>query len=411
MSGLRQPAARSPARRRSGFSLVELTVAILMVAVLSLGAFWSYTQEVDTTRIVACRRDLRHLREALRLYNEDHFQTPYALNDLQGLFGRYLASLPRDPWTADYVVDPFLGRLVSRGPNGVLDTMIVGFGESPSGQASDDIIEVYEPQGILACTVGTVARLYTVDAPEAAHDVQTGVDAFAAAPDCGVGLSVSSGKLQFLRNLLTGTVPEDLAAAPAALAELRLSPDGRRYAAVSADRSSLWVGPASASAASGPSVKVFAASSGVQLSVPSWGRDGQEFALATSGGEVWRMAVSAGAQPTVLTTDAARDTVKNAPSWSSDGKWIAYVAQTAGEVHLVSPALSRDAAGVAARTVTLAFAGGDLGPVAWDPSGRKLACVAGAELWLADALDSTRRLNFTRTMSAKVTAARSLCWR
>lgn len=409
MSEPRQPVTR--ARGRRGFSLIELTVAILMVAVLSLGAFWSYTREVDTTRVVACHRDLRHLREALRLYNEDHFQTPYATNDLQGLFGRYLSSIPRDPWTADYLVDPFLGRLVSRGPNGLLETSIVGSTETPSDQGADDVIEVYEPQGVLACVVGGVARLYTVDSPEAAIDAQNNVDAFGAAPDCGVGLSVAGGKLQFLQNLLSSAVPQELAAAPAALAELRLSPDGRRYVAVSADRSGLWVGPASSAAASGPAMKLYSASSGVQLSVPSWGRDGQEVALATSGGEVWRMAVGAGAQPTVLTTDAARDTVKNAPSWSADGKWIAYVAQNPGEVHLVSPALSRDAGGAAVRVVTLTFAGGELGPIAWDPSGRKLALVVGADLWLADPLDPTRRLNFTRTMSAKVTAARSLCWR
>ncbi|MBI4871945.1 MAG: PD40 domain-containing protein [Candidatus Riflebacteria bacterium] len=312
---------------------------------------------------------------------------------------------------ADYIVDPFLGRIVSRGPNGVLETPIVGFAESVASSPSDDLLEIYEPQGTIGCLVSETARAVTLDGAPSNYDVLTGVDCFALTPDRETALVVQSSTLRRVRKMISEQVVENLGATPAGseFSELAVSPDGRRYAATAEDGATLWIGPATADPGSA-AYKLYTATDET-MSGPAWGRDGQELAVCTSKGNVWRLAVAAGAQPVVLAADASTDGTKNTPSWSADGKWIAYASKNAGTLGLTSPVKAPDTAGIAVRTVKVDFAGSNVGPVAWSPSRQKLAFLANGELWLVEAANPTRRLQLTSTTIPKFTSGKGLCWR
>ncbi|MBI3891963.1 MAG: PD40 domain-containing protein [Candidatus Wallbacteria bacterium] len=394
---------------RRGFSLAELTIAVLMISILSITAFMSYLGETDNAKKVACQRDFRLLREALRLYNEDHFQTPYGLNDASALYGRYLSAVPKDPWAAEYVIDPFLGRILSRGPDGVLETDVKGSTETADlTRAADDLMDTYDNLGLIACVVSQTARVFSMDTGMQASDVRVGIDAFGMGPDRETGIVAASGGLELMRNYLGAPQTQSLGQAPGSLADLAVSPDNTRYAAVTTDRKSIWIGPLSTDKAQPQPFNLFTTSSSEQLSAPSWSKDQQEIAVGTDGGQIWRIVVGAGAQRTVLTSDAATDVVKNAPSWSADGKWIAYASKNAGSIKFVSPAgdARRPALDVSS------FASGSLGPVAWSPGGQKIAFVSAESLWIVSPQrPKDWQLEVTKTAPSNLSGARCLVWR
>ncbi|MBI2943525.1 MAG: PD40 domain-containing protein [Candidatus Wallbacteria bacterium] len=399
--------------------MAELTIAVLMISILSLTAFMQYLGQTDEARRVACQRDFRLLREALRLYNEDHFQSPYPVNDASALYGRYLSAVPKDPWAQEYVIDPFLGRLLSRGADGVLETEVKGLvradGQPELPETSlvnDDLVETFDALGTIGCVVGAAARVFPMDEGGAPVDVRTGVDAFGLSPDREFAVAVVGGGLELLKNFFSKLETQSLGAAPATLADIAVSPDGTRYAAVTTDRKSIWIGALDADRTKVVPFNLFAGSE--QLSAPSWSKDQQELAIGTDRGEIWRIVVGAGAQKTVLTSDATMDIVKNAPSWSSDGKRIAYASRTAGAIGIVSPTGQRprdDKANIKDVDVS-SFAPGSLGPVAWSPNGLKIAFVTGGSLWIvAPTRAKDWNLEVTKNSTSNLSGAHSLVWR
>ncbi|MGC9292384.1 MAG: type II secretion system protein [Acidobacteriaceae bacterium] len=81
----------------SGFTLVELMVVMLIIAILLAVAIPSYISAIKSAREAALRQDLHTMRDAIEQYTEDKQAAPQSLDDL--VQAGYLRSLPVDPMT------------------------------------------------------------------------------------------------------------------------------------------------------------------------------------------------------------------------------------------------------------------------------------------------------------------------
>lgn len=95
------------ARRKAGFTLIELMVVLAVIATLLAIALPRYFSSLEKSREAVLRQDLATLRETLDKYYGDKGKYPDALEDL--VASRYLRSVPVDPITdssATWVVVP-----------------------------------------------------------------------------------------------------------------------------------------------------------------------------------------------------------------------------------------------------------------------------------------------------------------
>src|SRR5260370_31238885 len=101
--------------RRRGFTLIEIMVVVVILAVLGALVVPNILGKVDTARITAAKTDIRSIGTALDLYRLDNFKYPTTEQGLQALVkqpvdptitnyrsGGYLGSLPKDPWNNTY---------------------------------------------------------------------------------------------------------------------------------------------------------------------------------------------------------------------------------------------------------------------------------------------------------------------
>ena len=81
----------------SGFTLVELMVVMLIIAILLAVAVPSYIAAIKSAREAALREDLHTMRDAIEQYTEDKQTAPQSLDDV--VQAGYLRSIPVDPIT------------------------------------------------------------------------------------------------------------------------------------------------------------------------------------------------------------------------------------------------------------------------------------------------------------------------
>jgi prepilin-type N-terminal cleavage/methylation domain-containing protein len=67
-------------RRRSGFTLIELIIAMIILVILTLIAFNVYTQYITKAKITVAENTLAHVRDNLNLYNMDNGKYPDSIN-------------------------------------------------------------------------------------------------------------------------------------------------------------------------------------------------------------------------------------------------------------------------------------------------------------------------------------------
>jgi general secretion pathway protein G len=87
-------------RRREatdGFTLVELMVVMLIIAVLAAIAIPSYLSSIKAAREAVLKEDLHVLRQAIDAYTSDKEKAPQSLDDL--VQAGYVKTLPVDPMT------------------------------------------------------------------------------------------------------------------------------------------------------------------------------------------------------------------------------------------------------------------------------------------------------------------------
>ena len=106
-------------RGDSGFSLVELLVAVSIMLVLAGTVALNLMREPGKARMARAKSDIATLKTAVRLYESDNFAIPTQRQGLEALVakptseplpknwrvGGYIdrTALPRDPWGNDYL--------------------------------------------------------------------------------------------------------------------------------------------------------------------------------------------------------------------------------------------------------------------------------------------------------------------
>ena len=105
-------------RRESGFTLIEIMVVLVIIAILGALIGPQILGRVDEARVTAAEQDIRALGTALDLYRMDNFRYPTTDQGLEALVTKpddpsvrnwkpegYLKSrtVPKDPWGSDYL--------------------------------------------------------------------------------------------------------------------------------------------------------------------------------------------------------------------------------------------------------------------------------------------------------------------
>ena len=131
-----------PARvnTRSGFSLIEILVVVLIISVLAAVVAVNVVKEPGRARVAAAKAQLVIFRTALQLYRMDNGRLPTQGQGLKALVERptiapepkrwkkQFRKLPMDPWNEEYLYrnpgtkDPKTYEIISKGADKELNT-------------------------------------------------------------------------------------------------------------------------------------------------------------------------------------------------------------------------------------------------------------------------------------------------
>jgi len=135
--------------RARGFTLIEIVIAVAILAILAAIVIPRVAGRVDDARIARGKSDVQALVTALNLYKLDNYQYPSTEQGLEALVaepggqpearnwkqGGYIDRLPQDPWGNDY-------QYISPGQHGEIDVYTLGAdgqlgGEGPAGDVGN----------------------------------------------------------------------------------------------------------------------------------------------------------------------------------------------------------------------------------------------------------------------------------
>jgi len=101
---------------QGGFTLIEIMVVVVILAVLGALVVPQILSKVDQARLTAAKTDIRTISGALDSYRLDNFKYPTTEQGLQALVkqpadptiqnypvGGYLRTMPKDPWGNPYI--------------------------------------------------------------------------------------------------------------------------------------------------------------------------------------------------------------------------------------------------------------------------------------------------------------------
>ena len=133
-----------PARRQSGFTLVEIMVVVVIIGILGALVVPKLIDRLSEARVGAAKQDITTLLQALKLYKLDNQRYPSTEQGLQALVtkptsgpaapgwksGGYIEKLPNDPWKKPY-------QFLSPGVKGDIDVYSLGADGQPGGTGYD----------------------------------------------------------------------------------------------------------------------------------------------------------------------------------------------------------------------------------------------------------------------------------
>lgn len=134
-----------------GFTLIEVMVVIVIIAVLAALIVPKVMSRPDEARVAAARQDIGAIMQALKLYKLDNMRFPTTEQGLQALVKKpatapvpenwkgdgYLEKLPKDPWGTPY-------QYLQPGLHGEVDVMSFGANREAGGEGNDADIGSWE---------------------------------------------------------------------------------------------------------------------------------------------------------------------------------------------------------------------------------------------------------------------------
>jgi general secretion pathway protein G len=132
---------RVSGRSASGFTLIEVMVVVVILAVLAAIVVPKIMSRPDEARMTAARADIAGITQALKLYRLDNSFYPTTEQGLQALVtqpttspapgnwkrGGYLDRMPKDPWGREY-------QYLNPGLRGEIDVFSLGADGRPGGE-------------------------------------------------------------------------------------------------------------------------------------------------------------------------------------------------------------------------------------------------------------------------------------
>ena len=129
---------------RSGFTLIEVMVVVVILAILAALIVPKVMSRPDEARVVAARQDVGAILQALKLYRLDNLRYPTTEQGLAALAARptlgpvpanwkpggYLERLPKDPWGNSY-------QYLNPGLRGEIDVFSFGADGVAGGEGVD----------------------------------------------------------------------------------------------------------------------------------------------------------------------------------------------------------------------------------------------------------------------------------
>jgi len=124
---------------RSGFTLIELMVVLVIIGVLAALIVPNVMDRADDARVTAARTDINNLVQALKLYKLDNHRYPTAAQGLPALLKKptldpipanwrpYVEKLPNDPWGRPY-------QYLNPGLQGEIDVLSLGADGQAGGE-------------------------------------------------------------------------------------------------------------------------------------------------------------------------------------------------------------------------------------------------------------------------------------
>lgn len=89
--------SRAARTAEQGFTLLELMIVMVIIALLAAIAIPSYTNNIRNAKEAVLKEDLHTMRVAIDSYTVDKQKAPQSLDDL--VQAGYLKSMPKDPFT------------------------------------------------------------------------------------------------------------------------------------------------------------------------------------------------------------------------------------------------------------------------------------------------------------------------
>lgn len=129
-------------QRQAGFTLIELMVVVVILAILAAFVVPMVMDRPDEARIVKAKQDIASISSALNLYKLDNYHYPTTEQGLEALVKKptsepippnwkpYLKQLPKDPWGRPYLY-------VSPGEHGPFDLYTLGADGEEGGEGAD----------------------------------------------------------------------------------------------------------------------------------------------------------------------------------------------------------------------------------------------------------------------------------
>ncbi len=134
-----------------GFTLIEVMVVVVILAILATIVVPKIMDRPDDARIAKAKQDIRAIESALQLYKLDNLTYPTTDQGLEALVkppanaknwrqGGYLDRLPIDPWNHPYLY-------LSPGQHGAFDVYSLGADGQPGGTGADVDIGNWQEDG------------------------------------------------------------------------------------------------------------------------------------------------------------------------------------------------------------------------------------------------------------------------